>query len=49
MINNIRLDDGTFMKNTPIICVKSYEQQYPLSYHYVNLQNIDEKTSININ
>ena len=49
MINNVRLDDGTFMKNIPIICVKSYEQQYPLSYHFMNLQNIDEKTSININ
>jgi hypothetical protein len=36
MISNVRLDDGTLLKNTPIICVKTYEQQYPLSYHFVS-------------
>jgi hypothetical protein len=33
---NAELDDGSTMKNTPIICVKKYEQQYPLSYHFVS-------------
>lgn len=36
LLSNIRLDDGTLMKNVPIICVKTYEQQYPLSYHFVS-------------
>jgi hypothetical protein len=33
---NAELDDGSTMKNTPIICVKKYEQQCPLSYHFVS-------------
>jgi len=31
------LDDETELKNTPIIVLKTYEQQIPLSYHYKNL------------
>lgn len=34
-IGNILLDDGTHMKDTPIIVVRDYEQQVPLSYHYM--------------
>jgi hypothetical protein len=30
------LDNGEYLKNTPIMVVKEYEQQVPLSYHYVN-------------
>jgi hypothetical protein len=30
------LDNGEYLKNTPIIVIKEYEQQMPLSYHYIN-------------
>jgi hypothetical protein len=30
------LDNGDYLKNTPIIVIKEYEQQIPLSYHYIN-------------
>lgn len=33
---NVELDDGSTLKNTPIFCVKKYEQQCPLSYHFVS-------------
>jgi hypothetical protein len=35
IIPNIRLDNGALMKDTPIICIKTYEQQWPLSYCFV--------------
>jgi hypothetical protein len=34
-IGNISLDDGNYLKNTPIIVVRDYEQQVSLSYHYI--------------
>ena len=34
-LGNVELDNGTYFKNTPIIVVKKYEQQIPLSYHYI--------------
>jgi len=30
------LDNGEYFKNTPIIVIKKYDQQIPLSYHYIN-------------
>jgi hypothetical protein len=44
MISNVRLDDGSLLKNTPIICVKTYEQQYPLSYHFVSIRKENTET-----
>lgn len=35
-LGNVELDNGTYLKNTPMIVVKIYEQQIPLSYHYIN-------------
>ena len=32
---NILLDDGNYLKNTPIVVVRDYEQQVSLSYHYI--------------
>lgn len=32
----IELDNGEFLKNAPFIVVKEYEQQSPLSYHYID-------------
>jgi hypothetical protein len=36
LLSNIELDNGQFLKDTPIFAVKNYEQQIPLSYHYIN-------------
>ena len=33
-LGHIELDNGEYLKNTPIIVVKEYNQQVPLSYHY---------------
>jgi len=38
----IELDTGEYLKNTPIIVIKDYEQQIPLSYHYVNKKKLHE-------
>jgi hypothetical protein len=35
------LDNGDYLKNTPIIVIKDYEQQMPLSYHYVNKKTLE--------
>jgi hypothetical protein len=35
-VGDIELDNGEKMKNTPIYVVKNYEQQIPLSYHFVD-------------
>jgi hypothetical protein len=31
----ITLDNGLFLANTPLIVLKEYQQQVPLSYHYI--------------
>jgi hypothetical protein len=35
-VGDIELDNGEKMKNTPIYVVKKYEQQTPLSYHFID-------------
>jgi hypothetical protein len=35
-VGEIKLENDEYLKNTPIIVVKEYEQQIPLSYHYIN-------------
>jgi hypothetical protein len=35
-VGDIELDKGEKMKNTPIYVVKKYEQQTPLSYHFID-------------
>jgi hypothetical protein len=35
-VGDIELDNGEKMKNTPIYVVKQYEQQIPLSYHFID-------------
>lgn len=35
-IGNIELDDGTKFKEGPLLAVKNYNQQIPLSYHYID-------------
>ena len=46
-IGHIELDNGEFLENTPVIVVKNYEQQIPLSYHYINKATLTEKYSRN--
>jgi hypothetical protein len=41
----IELDNGKKIENTQIIVIKEYEQQTPLSYHYINKKMIEEDTS----
>jgi hypothetical protein len=45
---NVELDDDSRMKNIPIFCVKKYEQQCPLSYHFVNQNYKTEEQIIHI-
>jgi len=40
-LGKVELDNGTFIKDIPIIVVKKYTQQYPLSYHYINKKCIN--------
>lgn len=42
-IGDIELDNGEHLKNTPIYVVKNYNQQIPLSYHYINKLTLKEK------
>ena len=46
-IENIELDNGDYLENTPIIVVKNYDQQIPLSYHYINKASLNEKYNRN--
>ena len=42
-VGEIELDNGEKMKNTPIYVVKKYEQQIPLSYHFIDKRLLDNK------
>jgi len=46
-VGEIELDNGEKMKNTPIYVIKKYEQQIPLSYHFIDSRLLDEKFDIN--
>jgi hypothetical protein len=38
-LGNIELDNGNILNDAPLIVLKKYEQQSPLSYHYINIFN----------
>lgn len=40
-LGNTELDNGEYMKDTPVIVLRTYEQQMPLGYHYINKKTID--------
>jgi hypothetical protein len=42
-IGDIELDNGERFKNAPIYVVKNYNQQIPLSHHYINKITLKEK------
>ena len=39
-LNTIELDDGSFLSDTPLLVLKEYNQQVPLTYHYVDNSKI---------
>lgn len=42
-IGNVELDNGDKFQNGPLLAIKDYNQQIPLSYHYVNNKNLTDK------
>ena len=42
-LGQIKLDNEEYLKNTPIFVLKDYEQQIPLSYHYIDKNYLKEK------
>jgi len=46
-LGNIELDNGVYL-NKSLIVLKEYEQQCPLSYHYINKKLYSENNVINI-
>lgn len=42
-LGKTELDNGTYLKNTPIMVLKEYEQQIPLSYHLIDKKYLKEK------
>jgi hypothetical protein len=43
ILEDLELDDGTRLKNTPMYVCKEYERQCPLTYHYLNKKTLGEK------
>ena len=41
-LGKIELDNGEYLKNSPIMVLKEYEQQIPLSYHFVDNSRLQE-------
>jgi len=41
-LGKIELDNGTFIKNAPIWVIKEYEQQFPLSYHFIDKRHLGD-------
>ena len=46
-LGNTELDDGSFVEETPLIVLKDYKQQLPLSFHYINKIGIGNKYDSN--
>jgi len=42
-LGKIELDDGRILEETPMIVLKDYNQQVPLSYHFIDKKNLGEK------
>jgi hypothetical protein len=42
-LSKIELDDGSYLEDTPLIVLKNYDQQVPLTYHFINKGLIGEK------
>jgi len=46
-LGNTELDDGSFVEETPLIVLKDYKQQLPLSFHFINKVSIGNKYDSN--
>lgn len=46
-LGNLELDDGSFIKESPILVLKEYEQQIPLSYHFIDKNTLSDKYDSN--
>lgn len=46
-LGKIELDNGEYLKNTPVYVLKEYEQQIPLSYHFIDKSYLKEKYNEN--
>jgi len=42
-LGKLELDDGSFLEDTPMFVLKEYEQQLPLSYHFIDKTTLGEK------
>ena len=40
-LGHFELDNGEYLKDAPVLAVRDYEQQMPLSYHYINKKTLD--------
>lgn len=48
-LGKIELDDGSFLEDIPTIVLKEYNQQVPLSYHYIDKNKLGEMYENNNN
>ena len=46
-LGNQELDDGSFLEETPMIVLKDYNQQIPLSYHFIDKNSLGNKYDSN--
>ena len=46
-LSNIELDDGSLLEDTPVLVIKEYNQQVPLSCHYIDKTKLHEKFNPN--
>lgn len=46
-LGNTELDDGSFVEGTPMIVLKEYNQQVPLSFHYIDKSRLNHKFESN--
>jgi hypothetical protein len=42
-LGNLELDNGEVLRNTPLIVIRDYNQQIPLSYHFIRKSCLTEK------
>lgn len=45
-LGNIELDDGTLLKDAPILALKEYNQQIPLSSHFIDKKNLGDRFEV---
>jgi len=42
-IGNIELDDGSYLKHNQLLAVREYDQQIPLTFHYIDRSTVNGK------